>query len=98
MRVPKQSVNAITAVLPCKWDANCYVWHAIPVPLGPIHLIATHDGYDTESVMYCGAVDVIAAIHPSRVPEYAWELICPVCLAMLRKENGATDTHNGQPG
>jgi hypothetical protein len=64
------------------------------MPLGPIHLVGHPGDYETEAVMYCGATDVVAAIHPDRVPEYAWELMCPTCLAILRgdkaNKNGAT--------
>jgi hypothetical protein len=68
------------------------------VPLGPIHLIAQHATYDTEATMYCGAADVIAAIHRDRVPEYAWELICPVCINNVPSgTRGSVGGKNNQP-
>jgi hypothetical protein len=55
--------------------------------LGPIHLIAEPPNSYESSVMYCGATEVIAAIHPDRVPDFGWDMICPTCLESYRQSS-----------
>jgi hypothetical protein len=55
------------------------------MPSGPIHLISEVTPQGTEATMLCGAKNVVAAIHEDRVPDYAWDLICPVCLEASKR-------------